>query len=90
MEFNVGFPLRTRGQDSIFMVVDTLVKSAHFIPICMTYQALDIARFFVSEIRRLQRVPRHRIKEVQDKKKSYVDAHLIDHNYEVGKKKFLR
>jgi hypothetical protein len=27
---------------------------------------------------------RKKIKEVQDRKKSYVDAHRVDRNYEVG------
>jgi hypothetical protein len=31
-----------------------------------------------------------RIKEVQDRQKSYVDAHQVDHNYEVGDRVFLR
>ena len=48
----VGFPLTTRRHDSIFVVVDTLTKSAHFIPMHTTYQAPDIARFFISEILR--------------------------------------
>ena len=37
---------------------DTLTKSAHFIPICMTYKALDITIVFVNEIVRLHGVPR--------------------------------
>ena len=32
---------------------------------------------------------RQRIKEAQDRKKSYVDAHRFDRNYEVGKRFFL-
>jgi hypothetical protein len=39
MDFIVGFPLTTRRHDSIFIVIDPLVKSAHFIPIRMTCQA---------------------------------------------------
>jgi hypothetical protein len=58
MDFIVGFPLTTRRHDSIFMVVDTLTKSAHFIPVRMTYQAPDIARVFVNEIVRLHGVPK--------------------------------
>jgi hypothetical protein len=34
MDFIVGFPLTTSRNDSIFIVVDTLTKSAHFIPMC--------------------------------------------------------
>jgi hypothetical protein len=58
MDFIVGFPLTTRRHDSIFVVVDTLMKSAHFILICMTYQAPDIVIIFVNEIVRLHGVPR--------------------------------
>jgi hypothetical protein len=57
MDFIVGFPLMARRHDSIFVVVDTLTKSAHFIPMRMTYQALDIARVFICEIVRLHGVP---------------------------------
>ena len=50
MDFIVGFPLTARRHDLIFLVVDTLTKSAHFIHVCKTYQAPDIARAFISEI----------------------------------------
>jgi hypothetical protein len=46
MDFIVGFPLTIRRHDLIFIVVDTLTKSSHFIPMRMTYQAPDIARNF--------------------------------------------
>jgi hypothetical protein len=39
MDFIVGFPLTTRRHDSIFVVVETLTKSAHFIPVHTTYRA---------------------------------------------------
>ena len=58
MDFIVGFPLMAGRHDSIFVVVDTLMKSAHFIPIRMTYQAPDIARFFINEIVRLHGMPK--------------------------------
>jgi hypothetical protein len=32
MDFIVGFPLMARIHDSIFVVVDTLMNNAHFIP----------------------------------------------------------
>jgi hypothetical protein len=50
MDFIVGLPLTEMRHDLIFIVVDTLTKSAHFIPMRMTYQAPDIARVFISEI----------------------------------------
>jgi hypothetical protein len=58
MDFIVGFPLTARRHDSIFVVVETLMKSAHFIPMCTTYQEPDIAIVFISEIVRLHGVPK--------------------------------
>ena len=37
MDFIVGLRLTARRHDSIFVVVDTLTKSAHFIPVRTTY-----------------------------------------------------
>ena len=53
MDFIVGSPLTERRHNSIFVVVDTLRKSAHFIPLCTTYQAPEIARVFINEIVRI-------------------------------------
>jgi transposase InsO family protein len=58
MDFIVGLPLTTRRHNSIFVVVDTLTKSAHFIPVRTTYQAPDIAIIFISEVVRLRGVPK--------------------------------
>jgi hypothetical protein len=38
MDFIVGFPLMERRHNSIFVFVETLMKSAHFIPVCTSYQ----------------------------------------------------
>jgi transposase InsO family protein len=59
----VGLPLTARRHDSIFVVVDTLTKSAHFIPVRTTYQAPDIARVFISENVRLHGVPKRIISD---------------------------
>jgi hypothetical protein len=58
MEFIVGLPLMTRRHYSIFVVVDPLTKSVHFIPVCMTYHTPHIARVFISEIVRLHGMPK--------------------------------
>jgi hypothetical protein len=63
MDFIVGLPLTARRHDSIFVIVDTLTKSAHFIPVRMTYQAPDIARVFISEIVRLHGMPKRIISD---------------------------
>jgi hypothetical protein len=47
MEFIVGLPLTSRRHDSIFVVVDTLMKSAHFIPVWAMYQALILQEYLL-------------------------------------------
>ena len=58
MDFIIGFSLMERRHDSILVVVDTLTKSVHFIPVCTMYQEIDIARVFINEIMRLHGVPK--------------------------------
>jgi hypothetical protein len=58
MDFIVELPLKARRHDSIFIVVDTLMKSAHFIPMHTMYQAPNIAIVFISEIVRLHGIPK--------------------------------
>ena len=36
--------------DSIWVIVDRLTKSAHFIPIKVTYDAEKLAKLYISEI----------------------------------------
>jgi len=63
MDFIVIFPLMERRHDSIFLVVDTLTKSAHFIHVCTMYQEPDIARVFIREIVRLHGMPKRIISD---------------------------
>ena len=43
IEFVVGFPITASGYDSIWVIVDRLTKSAHFIPVRVKYTAKNIA-----------------------------------------------
>jgi hypothetical protein len=63
MDFIVGLPLTARRHDLIFVVVDTLMKSAHFILVHTMYQAPDIARVFINDIVRLHGVPKRIISD---------------------------
>ena len=57
MDFVVGLP-RTMGKyDSIWVIVDRLTKSAHFIPVKVTYNAEKLAKLYISEVVRLHGVP---------------------------------
>jgi hypothetical protein len=63
MALIVGFSLTARRHDSIFLVVETLTKSAHFIPVRMTYQVPDIAIFFINKIVIFHGVPKRIISD---------------------------
>jgi hypothetical protein len=63
MDFIIGFPLTTRRHDLIFVLVETLTNSAHFMPVRTMYQSPYIARVFFSKIVRLHGVPRRIISD---------------------------
>ena len=50
MDFVSGLPRTRKGNDAIWVIVDRLTKSAHFIPIKMTFSLDKLARLYVDEI----------------------------------------
>ena len=58
MEFITGLPKSKKKKDSIFVVIDKLSKVAHFIPVKLTYKAVNIADIFLKEIFRLHGIPK--------------------------------
>ena len=50
MDFVVGLPRAQKQYDSIWVIVDRLTKSAHFIPVKSTYSAEDCAKIFIDDI----------------------------------------
>ncbi|KAL0537323.1 hypothetical protein IC582_026300 [Cucumis melo] len=57
MDFITGLPKTLRGFTVIWVVVDRLTKSAHFVPGKSTYTASKWAQLYMSEIVRLHGVP---------------------------------
>ena len=57
MDFVVGLPKTTIGFDSIWVIIDRLTKSAHFLPVKTTYTPDRYARLYVNEIVRLHGAP---------------------------------
>nr|GFC53594.1 retrotransposable element Tf2 [Tanacetum cinerariifolium] len=53
MDFVTGLPQTQRRHDSIWVVVDRLTKSAHFLPIRKDYSVSRLAEIFQQEIVRL-------------------------------------
>nr|GFA35864.1 retrotransposable element Tf2 [Tanacetum cinerariifolium] len=57
MDFVTGLPQTQRRHDAIWVVVDSLTKSAHFLPICKDYSVSKLAKSFQQEIVRLHGTP---------------------------------
>ena len=57
MDFVIGLPPSQRHHDSIWVVVDRLTKSAHFLPIHTSYTTEDYGRLYIREPVRLYGVP---------------------------------
>ena len=50
MDFLVGLPKTMGRYDSIWVIVDRLTKSSHFIPVKVTYNAEKLAKIYISKI----------------------------------------
>ncbi|GJS76117.1 retrotransposon protein, putative, ty3-gypsy subclass [Tanacetum coccineum] len=57
MDFITGLPCTFKKNDAIWVVVDRLTKSAHFLPIQIGYSVSKLARIFQQEIVRLHGTP---------------------------------
>ena len=50
MDFVVGLPRTTKGYNSIWVIVDRLTKSAHFLPVNSKYSARQYAELYLDRI----------------------------------------
>ena len=57
MDFVSGFSLTQRKHDSVWVIMDRLTKSAHFLPVRFDYSMDRLAELYVSEIVRLHGIP---------------------------------
>ena len=65
MDFVVGLPKTMGKYDSIWVIVDRLTKSAHFIPVKVTYNAEKLAKIYISKVVRLHGVPLSNIYQIE-------------------------
>lgn len=56
MDFVIGLPKTVRGFDAIWVIMDRLTKSAHFIPIDINYPLQKLADLYISVIVKLHGV----------------------------------
>ena len=57
MDFVSGFPRTSSGYDAIWVIIDRLTKTAHFLPIKKTYSTDRLIRLYVNWIVCLHEVP---------------------------------
>jgi len=57
MDFVVRLPKTQRGHDAIWVVVDRLTKSTHFIPIKLSQPVEQLAKLYVDNVVRLHGIP---------------------------------
>ena len=57
MDFVTGLPVVRGGCDSVWVVVDRLTKSAHFLPVKTQYNVEKLAEIYLKEIIRLYGIP---------------------------------
>ena len=58
MDFIVGLPTTQRNFNSIWVIVDRLTKSAHFIPVRIDFCPTDYVELYFNQIVRLHGIPR--------------------------------
>ena len=58
MDFIVGLSLTTQKHDSIWVIIDRLTKTAHFIPVKTTYSTKKYAEIYLDHIICLHGVPK--------------------------------
>jgi hypothetical protein len=58
MDFIVGLPNTSRHHDSIWVIVDRLTKTTHFLPVHTTHRAEKYAEIYIDQIVHLHGIPR--------------------------------
>ena len=57
MDFVTSLPRSPKGHEAIWVIVDWMTKTTHFIPVKMTYSLDQLAQIYIGEIVSLHRVP---------------------------------
>jgi hypothetical protein len=58
MDFIIGLPNTSQRHDSIWVIVDRLTKTAHFLPVHTTYNAKKYAEIYTDQVVRFHGVPK--------------------------------
>jgi len=67
MDFLLGLPRTTRGNDQILTIVDKFTKFVHFIPLPVTATAVEVVDIFLTQVFRIHGLPRRLISDRDSK-----------------------
>ncbi|WVZ90413.1 hypothetical protein U9M48_036718 [Paspalum notatum var. saurae] len=57
MDFVTGLPKTPKGNDAVWVIVDRLTKTAHFLPVRTNYKGARLAKLYIENIVKLHGVP---------------------------------
>jgi hypothetical protein len=83
MDFIVGLPNTSQKHDSIWVIVDRLTKTAHFLPVQTTYNAKKYAEIYLDQIVCLHGIPKTII---SDRGAQFIARFLEQLQHSVGTK----
>ncbi|XP_073120101.1 uncharacterized protein [Henckelia pumila] len=83
MDFFVGLPRTVRGSNAIWVIVDRLTKSAHFLPVRTNFSMTQYAELYIREIVRLHGIP---VSIVSDKNPRFTSTFWKSLHSALGKK----
>ncbi|KAJ9552777.1 hypothetical protein OSB04_016822 [Centaurea solstitialis] len=81
MDFVTKLPWTPKGYDTIWVIVDRLSKSAHFLPMKETYSMERLAKLYIAEIVRLHETP---LSIVSDRDASFTSTFWQSFQREMG------
>jgi hypothetical protein len=76
MDFITGLPTTPKGNDLIWVIVDRLTKSAHFLPVKTTFRPPQYVKKYIAEIVRLHGIPKTIVSDRGSQFTAYFWEHL--------------
>ncbi|KAL6210832.1 hypothetical protein ACLB2K_016064 [Fragaria x ananassa] len=87
MDFVFSLPRTREGHNGIWVIVDRLTKSAHFLPVGKKFSLDKLADMYANE---KIKVVRNRLKAAQSRQKSYADVRRKNLEFQVRDWVFLK
>jgi len=67
MDFIIGFPRTNNQHDEIMVVVSTLTKNSHFIPLKVTHKVTNVVDIYMREVTCLHGIPKTIVFDIDPK-----------------------